>query len=331
VTTSRRPTRATVEGRPYLDLQNLARRQQRPTDELHQLYALEGFLARLARSPDADRLVLKGGVLLAAYNARRPTRDIDIQARAIAGDRDDVLQLVRDTAAGAMDDGLVFDTDTATADIIRDDDDYSAVRINLTATLASAKLSLHIDVNIGDPIWPTPRTVHLPKLLGGTITLAGYPLSMVYAEKIITALQRGTVNTRWRDFADIYILTDATRPRKRNCSGRLPRSPPTGMLNCHHSQTRSTDTPPWARPAGQSGDAGNISTAGYRRRSRKSSTRSSRSPIPRSRRTRERTNGIPTREDGIEALPRIGHPPIIVSSERTTADESTGGDGAWLT
>ena len=51
VTASRRPTRATVEGRAYLDLQNLARRQQRPTDELHQLYALEGFLARLARFP----------------------------------------------------------------------------------------------------------------------------------------------------------------------------------------------------------------------------------------------------------------------------------------
>jgi Nucleotidyl transferase AbiEii toxin, Type IV TA system len=102
---------------------------------------------------------LKGGVLLAAYDARRPTRDVDIQARAIAGDRDDVLQddvlqLVRDIAAGAMDDGLVFDTDAATADIIRDDDDYGGVRITLTATLASAKLGLHIDVNIGDPIWP---------------------------------------------------------------------------------------------------------------------------------------------------------------------------------
>jgi hypothetical protein len=76
--------------------------------------------------------VLKGGVLLAAYDARRPTRDVDIHARAIAGDRDDVLQddvlqLVRDIAAGAMDDGLVFDTDAATADIIRDDDDYSGV------------------------------------------------------------------------------------------------------------------------------------------------------------------------------------------------------------
>ena len=29
---------------------------------------------------------------------------------------------------------------------------------------------------------------------------------MVYAEKIITALQRGSANTRWRDFADLYLL-----------------------------------------------------------------------------------------------------------------------------
>jgi hypothetical protein len=72
MTTSRRPTRATIDGRAYLDLQSLARSQRRPTDELHQLYALEGFLARLAKSPYADKLVLKGGVLLAAYHARRP-------------------------------------------------------------------------------------------------------------------------------------------------------------------------------------------------------------------------------------------------------------------
>jgi Nucleotidyl transferase AbiEii toxin, Type IV TA system len=113
--------------------------------------------------------VLKGGVLLAAYDARRPTRDVDIQARAIAGDRDDVLQLVRDIAAGAMDDGLVFDTDAATADIIRDDDDYSGVRVTLTATLASAKLSLHIDVNIGDPIRPTPAPCNCPNCSAGRL------------------------------------------------------------------------------------------------------------------------------------------------------------------
>ena len=207
MTSSRRPTRATVAGRAYLDLQNLARRQRRPTDELHQLYALEGFLARLTVSAHANKLVLKGGVLLAAYDARRPTRDIDMQARAVAGERDDVLDRVRQIAAIRIDDGLVFDADAAAAEIIRDEDEHSGVRVTLTATLASAKLSLHVDVNIGDPIWPAPREIDLPRLLGGTITLAGYPLQMVYAEKIITALQRGTINTRWRDFADLYLLT----------------------------------------------------------------------------------------------------------------------------
>ena len=34
---------------------------------------------------------------------------------------------------------------------------------------------------------------------------------MVCAEKTITALQRGTANTRWRDFADLYLLTGRHR------------------------------------------------------------------------------------------------------------------------
>jgi hypothetical protein len=37
--------------------------------------------------------------------------------------------------------------------------------------------------------------------------MTGYPLPMVLAEKIITAIERGTINTRWRDFADIHLLT----------------------------------------------------------------------------------------------------------------------------
>jgi hypothetical protein len=59
---SNRPTRDTNAGRAYLDLQNLARRRQRPTDELHQLYALEGFLARLTASPYAENFVLSGSL-----------------------------------------------------------------------------------------------------------------------------------------------------------------------------------------------------------------------------------------------------------------------------
>ena len=49
--------------------------------------------------------------------------------------------------------------------------------------------------------------MQLPRLLGGPITVRGYPVVMVLAEKIVTALARGTANTRWRDFADLYLLT----------------------------------------------------------------------------------------------------------------------------
>ncbi|MFE9691546.1 nucleotidyl transferase AbiEii/AbiGii toxin family protein [Micromonospora sp. NPDC005806] len=202
-----RPTRATVAGRAYLDLQNLARRTGRPTDELQQLYALEGFLARLAQSPYADRLVLKGGVLMAAYAARRPTRDVDLQGRWISNDTDDVLGVIRDVASQPLDDGLRFDISTASAETIRDDDVYTGVRVSLTGSLAVARLTFHVDVNVGDPIWPDPQPIKLPRLLDGEIVVTGYPLPMVYAEKLVTAVQRGEANTRWRDFADVYLLS----------------------------------------------------------------------------------------------------------------------------
>jgi Nucleotidyl transferase AbiEii toxin, Type IV TA system len=106
-----RPARGTVKGRRYLDLQRLARRQGRPTDELHQLYALEGFLQRLAASQYRERLVLKGGVLLAAYDARRPTRDIDLQAQGLNNDPGSVGHVVLDIVSVRLPapDGLVFD------------------------------------------------------------------------------------------------------------------------------------------------------------------------------------------------------------------------------
>jgi hypothetical protein len=187
-------------------LQNLARREHRPTDELHQIYALEGFLARLVTSAHADKLVLKGGVLLAAYDTRRPTRDIDLQGRYISNDLGEVLAIVRDIAAITLDDGLAFHADQARAEGIREEDLYSGVRVSLTADLSAARLTLHVDVNVGDPIWPAPQQIVLPRLLEGQIVLAGYPLPMVHAEKIVTAIQRGVANTRWRDFADIYTL-----------------------------------------------------------------------------------------------------------------------------
>jgi Nucleotidyl transferase AbiEii toxin, Type IV TA system len=79
---------------------------------------------------------------------------------------------------------------------------------DLPKVLASAREPFHVDVSIGDPIWPEPAEISLPRLLGQEpIQLRGYPMEMVLAEKIVTALQRGSASTRWRDFGDIFVIT----------------------------------------------------------------------------------------------------------------------------
>jgi predicted nucleotidyltransferase component of viral defense system len=202
----KRATKDTLAGRRYLDLQREAKRAGRPTDEFIQLYALECFLDRLTRSNFADNFVLKGGVLLAPLDARRPTRDIDLAARALESSTAGILAAVREIAELSVDDGLIFHSDRATAEIIREEDNYSGIRVTLGGTLSRAKVRVHVDINAGDPIWPEPQQVRLPRLLHGELAIRGYSLEMVLAEKIVTALARGTANTRWRDFLDIYVL-----------------------------------------------------------------------------------------------------------------------------
>jgi Nucleotidyl transferase AbiEii toxin, Type IV TA system len=205
------PSHATVDGHAFLSLRALAKTDGRATAEYLRLYALEGFLARLATSTHADDLVLKGGVLLAAYALRRPTADIDFAAKNRSNEVEEVRALVTEITqielSGDDDDGLVFDVSAITAESIREEDEYSGVRVTLRAKLATAVEPFHVDVNVGDPIWPAPNEIQLPKLLGGEIRLLGYPMTMVLAEKAVTALQRSTANTRWRDFGDVYQLT----------------------------------------------------------------------------------------------------------------------------
>ncbi|HMO10807.1 MAG TPA: nucleotidyl transferase AbiEii/AbiGii toxin family protein, partial [Actinotalea sp.] len=202
-----RPTRATAAGRAYLDLQNLARRQGRTTQELLTMYVVERWLARLAASPYKEDFVLKGGMLLAAFGRRRPTVNADTWARNLPRDADTVGRRVAEIAALPYpDDGVVFRLDTLTTHVIRDEALYAGVRVSMDAALATATVKLRVDVSFGDPITPAPQPVELPSLRPGTapVRVLGYPLATILAEKLVTAIDLGAANTRVRDYADIY-------------------------------------------------------------------------------------------------------------------------------
>ena len=119
------PARDTTAGRVYNDLRNSARRQKRATDEVMVEYVLERFLYRLATSPASrEHFVLKGGLLLAQFGARRTTRDIDILGQAFTGEDTEIIQRVTAIAATEVDDGVTFDGANLRTAPIRDDGRY---------------------------------------------------------------------------------------------------------------------------------------------------------------------------------------------------------------
>ncbi|MEU1089633.1 nucleotidyl transferase AbiEii/AbiGii toxin family protein [Streptomyces sp. NPDC005892] len=202
------PNRGTTAGRIYNDLRNLARRNDRSTDEVMVEYVLERFLYRLAASPlGREHFILKGGLLLARFGARRMTRDIDILGRAFSGEETEIIRRIAAIATTEVDDGVAYDSTTLRTVPIREEDEYHGVRLSMVASIARARLKLQLDVSFGDPVTPGPQTIDYPQqLTTDSFQLFGYPLATVIAEKLSTAISLGDLNTRDRDYADLYRL-----------------------------------------------------------------------------------------------------------------------------
>ncbi len=190
-------------------LQLLAREHHnRNTQALQLLYAIEGFLRRLSLSGYRDRLVLKGAMLLAVLDARRTTKDADLSARGIPNDEASVAGVVAEIAATALPepDEIVFDPGSITTEPMREGANYRGVRAKLPAAIGSARVVVTLDFSFGDP--GEVEEIRYPEILGGAgIALRAYPTERILAEKIATMIERGELNTRDRDFADVWVLS----------------------------------------------------------------------------------------------------------------------------
>ncbi|GIF95338.1 nucleotidyl transferase AbiEii/AbiGii toxin family protein [Catellatospora citrea] len=200
------PRRDTTAGQVFNDLRNLALRNGRNTEELLMAYALERFLLRLSMTAP-QRFVLKGGLLLALFGSRRPTRDVDLLGRGVVNSHEEISSEIARICAVEVDDGVQFAAQRIRTATIREDADYTGVRVILPASLGRAQLKLSLDVNFGDPVTPGPRRIRLVQLLSAeTFDMLGYPIETVIAEKLTTAVALGDANTRDRDYADIHRL-----------------------------------------------------------------------------------------------------------------------------
>ena len=139
----------------------------RPFQELLQYYAMERFLYRLANSPHAERFILKGALLLTAWQApqSRSTVDIDLEGR-LNNDPETMAKVIRDVCRiESVPDGIHFDSDSLEVRRIKEDAEYEGVRARFDGELARARIRMQLDVGFGDVITPKPSTLEYPTIL----------------------------------------------------------------------------------------------------------------------------------------------------------------------
>jgi Nucleotidyl transferase AbiEii toxin, Type IV TA system len=125
-------------------LLNHAKASGRPFAEVLQYYAMERFLYRLSVSPHVETFMLKGALLLTAWQApiSRPTMDIDLLGNTDNA-VDMIVALMRDISQLAVAvDGIVFDPASFAGGAIREDADYAGVRTVFIGRVDSARVHM---------------------------------------------------------------------------------------------------------------------------------------------------------------------------------------------
>jgi len=190
-------------------LQNKAKETNRPFSEILQYYSMERFLYRFSRSKYADKFILKGALMFTVWQVpeRRTTLDIDFLAR-YDNKVTDIEMVMKDICNMSVEsDGLIFDSKTVNGKKIKEDADYEGVRVKFMGFLERSRIPMQIDVGFGDIIYPKPKIIDYPVILDFPKPhLKGYPAESVVSEKFEAMVKLGLLNSRMKDFYDIWLM-----------------------------------------------------------------------------------------------------------------------------
>ncbi|MDP1675105.1 MAG: nucleotidyl transferase AbiEii/AbiGii toxin family protein, partial [Burkholderiales bacterium] len=172
-------------------------------------YAVERFLYRLSRSPHVERFVLKGALLLLVWlgDALRPTRDADLLGFGDLSDQE-LVNIFREICETPVEiDGMTYASDSVRVEPIRADDNYGGQRVTLRAQMGAARVTVQVDIGIGDAVTPAPEWLEYPSLLDlPRPRLRAYPRETVIAEKLHAMEYLGLRNSRMKDYFDVHAL-----------------------------------------------------------------------------------------------------------------------------
>lgn len=181
-------------------------------------FVQERFLYRLSMSAYRENFFLKGGALLFAHErfAARPTRDMDFLGDHISRDKENIKRIMLEISSiTCEEDGVTFECgeDDIWLEDITMEKEYNGTRVHMTAHMDTILQPFSIDVGFGDVIVPHPAQLDYPLLIEGlpAVNVEAYSLETVVAEKFQTMIDRGTINSRMKDFFDVYTLLKADK------------------------------------------------------------------------------------------------------------------------
>jgi hypothetical protein len=191
-------------------LLNISRKDNRPFEEVLQYYAMERFLYRLSLSEHSKCFILKGALMLRVWDFPeiRPTMDIDMLGVTDNEEQKLLNQIKQVLRVEVEPDGLIFDTESLQTEQITEEADYKGIRVRFTGTLGSAMVRMQIDIGFGDALYPKPEQQKLPTILDFPAPdLLCYTRESAIAEKFQAMVKLGEVNSRMKDFYDIWMLS----------------------------------------------------------------------------------------------------------------------------
>ena len=205
----KKPSSKNVAASVHQRLLNVAKETGRPFNEVLQYFAMERLLYRLSCSTHKDSFVLKGALLFRVWDVpdSRATRDIDFLA-FLDNSPENLEAVFRDVCTIEGDDELAFDPESVVATTIKEDADYEGVRIRFRGLLGKARITMQIDVGFGDKVHPGVVRADYPVILDlPAPALRMYPPETVVAEKLEAMVYLGSLNSRMKDFYDVWRLS----------------------------------------------------------------------------------------------------------------------------
>lgn len=174
-------------------------------------YFLEMILKKLSQSSYSKNYIFKGGFLLSNVIGveSRSTVDIDFLFQNITLSFENVEKQLKDILAIPIE-GINFTLQSIVS--IKESDLYSGYRASILCQLENIKQMVHLDIATGDIVTPHPIHYDYKSLFeDGHFPIIAYPIETIIAEKLQTIYSRNFLNSRSKDFYDIYILSKLKR------------------------------------------------------------------------------------------------------------------------